>query len=562
MNIQDALRFGYFPQELPPDFVTASFANVCTALTAPRPPKGSHWTIPTTLNLARPGSLRRRLSIPNPFSQLDVATVCAAGWKDIRSHVKRSGISLSRPVNDPTHRRAVVTRVSFGDRPRQRARRMHRSRYRFVSDVSECYASIYTHSLEWALHGKTASKARLGARASSLPLGAQLDVAVRAGQDGQTKGIPISPDTSLVLAEIVLCAIDAELQAAHPGIEPRCLRFMDDLEFYASTQTEAEEVLLTWQSLLATYELMVNPTKTSITEEPSVLEAPWRTTLAQFNFRGTSDQVAANDLLSFFSTAFQLAKVHRQDAVLSYAVSTAVHRASGPESWATLQSLASAAGTIDPSCLRYVAAAFDMSLAAGVPLQRSRVSENLNDLCEYHAKREHGSEVTWALWILRHLGLKLTEAAARSVSAMRDNCALLLLFDLIAMGKIDGAHPDMTVAVARAEVADAWRSEDWLLAYECARNGWASDKAMRAESHWNELLALGVEFFKASVLPTPPPPGRTPKPRLALTPKSKPTVPMATPRPETTPKPKATPVPTRESDPWWLVLLPTDYPGT
>ncbi|HSH58693.1 MAG TPA: RNA-directed DNA polymerase [Acidimicrobiales bacterium] len=428
---------------------------------------------------------------------------------------------------------------------------MHRSRYRFVSDVSECYASIYTHSLEWALHGKAASKARLAARTVS-PLGAQLDAAVRAGQDGQTKGIPISPDTSLVLAETVLCAIDVELQAAHPGIELRCLRFIDDLEFYASTQTEAEEVLLTWQSFLATYELMVNPTKTSITEEPAVLEAPWRTTLAQFNFRAGSDQMTANDLLSFFSTAFELAKLHRQESVLSYAVSIASRKASGPESWTALQSILLAAGTIDPSCLRYVAAAFDMSLAAGVPLQRRRVTENLNDLCEYHAKREHGSEVTWALWILRHLGLKLTEAAARSVSMMQDNCALILLFDLVAMGRIDGAKPDMTAAVTRAEAVDAWRSEDWLLAYECARNGWANDKGMRAEPHWDELLTLGVEFFRAAVVPTPPPPRRptrpTPTPMPALTPKPEPT-PTPGPTPEPRPKPEPTPAPTPEPKP-------------
>ena len=45
------------------------------------------------------------------------------------------------------------------------------------------------------------------------PLGARLDKAVRKGQDNQTVGIPVGPDTFRVIAEIVAVSIDARVQA-------------------------------------------------------------------------------------------------------------------------------------------------------------------------------------------------------------------------------------------------------------------------------------------------------------------------------------------------------------
>lgn len=503
MLVQDVLAKGYFPRELPISFTTESFAAAWGPINTAVPTQAK--TIPATLNLARPGSLRRRLSIPNPFSQLALVRECAAGWGEIQAHVRESRISLTTPTYvTASLGRAIPPRRWLPDRPRERAARMQRARYVFRSDVSECYASIYTHSLEWALHTKEAAKARIGGSGSggAPPLGERLDKAVRKGQDNQTKGIPISPDTSLVLAEIVLSAIDVGLQARHPGIELRCLRFMDDIEFYASTQSEAEDVLLSWQSLLADYELMVNPTKTGIREAPAELEAAWRTTLSQFVIRRRTDLVAANDIYSFFSLAFDLARANPTDGVLSYAIRKATGAAQGVESWAAVQQLMMAAAAVDPSCLEKVAIALEFARVAGAHLEYRRIEEGLNDLCRYHSAREHGSEVTWALWILRRYGLPLSSDAASSVARMQDNCALLLLFDLDRLRKIDGGTPNLDAARARAEAHGSWESEDWLLSYECARNHWVSDANIRSVPHWAALLDRGVHFFNVAPVPT------------------------------------------------------------
>jgi len=278
MNVQDVLARGYLPKELTPAFSSDTFAASVPSLTASVP---RDWTSASILNLARPGTLRRRLSIPNPFSQLALVSTCSSNWESLDSHLKQSTISLSRPV-PKTRGRALGFRTDFKGRASERLARMGRARFTLRADVSECYRSVYTHSLEWALHTKAYAKANLAAKGPRL-LGGQLDLAVRNSQDGQTKGIPIGPDTSLLLAEIVLCAIDAELARLHPQTADFCIRLMDDLEFSARSRAEAEDVLMAWDSLLNFYDLALNPLKTSIIEGPLPPELPWRIKLSQFN---------------------------------------------------------------------------------------------------------------------------------------------------------------------------------------------------------------------------------------------------------------------------------------
>lgn len=493
MRALDALERGYFPKELPHSFSSKSFAHAVPLLTVDAP---KTWTRPVTLNLARPGTLRRPLAIPNPFSQAALVFTCTSNWTVLDSHLSQSKISISRPVARPRGR-ALGFRIPFRGRPAERVARMGRARYTLRSDISEFYGSIYTHSLEWAIHTKQLAKANLKAHGAAL-LGGLLDKQVRLGQDGQTKGIPIGPDTSFLMAEIILCAVDVELQNKHPQTADFCFRLMDDLEFSAQSRGEAEDVLLAWDSLLKGYELALNPMKTEIIDGPIPPEASRRVHLSQFNFRTETDTVLANDIYSFFSLAFELAKQNKGEPILSYAVNRVNPRPTEAKSWKAFSELLLAAIVADPSSLGNVSAALEWAISEDLPMNRAALSDTLNAMCSYHAPLEHGSEVSWSLSIMRDLDLPLHSEAAGRVAQMQDNCSLLLLFDCIARKKITDAAPNMTDVVARAEDPEAWKSEDWLLGYECGRNGWASDKYFQAQDHWKEIRQLGVSFFRAT----------------------------------------------------------------
>jgi hypothetical protein len=456
--------------------------------------------MPVSLNLARPGTLRRRLAIPNPFTYQKLVATCSSNWTDLETHFRKSNISLTRPR--PSARgRSLTFRSGFSGRPAERAARMGRARYTLRADISECYRSIYTHSIEWALHSRATAKANLTAK-GPLSLGGQLDRDVRNGQDGQTKGLPIGPDTSLLLSEVILCAIDVELESIHPATRGFCIRFMDDLEFSAQSRGEAEDVLLAWDALLNRYDLTLNPAKTGIIEGPVPPEFPWRVQLSQFNIRTSSDTIFANDIYSLFTLALDLAKHNPDDAVLSYAVRRVRPRPTEAKSWAALSNLMMAVITTDPSTLRFVSGALAWGDAQGLDLNKDSISETLNNMCFHHAPLEHGSEVAWSLSIMKDLDLTLSSDSAARIARMQDNCSLLLLFDFLARKKVVGQEPDMTAVIARAEDPLAWKSEDWLLGYECARNGWASNAYFQAQKHWAEILKLGIAFFTSSS-PTP-----------------------------------------------------------
>ncbi len=86
---------------------------------------------------------------------------------------------------------------------------------------------------------------------------------------------------------------------------------------------------------------------------------------------------------------------------------------------------------------------------------------------------------------------------------MKDNCSLLLLWDMCTSGQVEGGVPDLGDAVGLAEEPDAWRSRDWLLAYEAVRHGWAKPDEFMKQRQWKELLDLDVSFFDPPSVPTP-----------------------------------------------------------
>lgn len=108
--------------------------------------------------------------------------------------------------------RALGRKLPFRALAERRAELRSHGRFLVRADISRFYQSIYTHSVPWALHGKAFAKRYRRAR----NVGNQLDQLLRSCQDEQTNGIPIGPDSSLLVAEIILSAIDERLKR-HAG---------------------------------------------------------------------------------------------------------------------------------------------------------------------------------------------------------------------------------------------------------------------------------------------------------------------------------------------------------
>ncbi|SHT65066.1 Uncharacterised protein [Mycobacteroides abscessus subsp. abscessus] len=487
MHIDSALAKGYLPKELPPCFFSTSFAATIGTIT--RPP-GGKWTYPVRFSLNRAGGVRRSLEIPNPFSQYFIAEQCSLHWEKLRRITGRSEISLSRPLRGGTDR-SLRYRSPIDRWGRELIARMPGGRVTLKTDISQFYPSIYTHAVDWSIRGKARAKRDL--RGGGL--GPNLDKLLRISRGGQTIGLSVGPDTSWLVAEVVLSNIDAALAKKFPGAVRRTARFGDDMTVYASSLGEADEILAVYQVLLLEYELAINPVKASIVDGLLPVEASWVRKLRAHRYRDDRDYNLTADVIDLFDVAFEERSQHPTQGVLSYAIKRCNPFPAGADSWPVYRDLVLASIGIESSTLPHAHAVLEFAHRHGLLVDKSRIAEILNELLVEHARLEHGFETSWILYMIRSLSLELDSTSGRAVSAMDDNCSLILLRDICDRSKRLMRDVSFDAAVTRAERSDALSSNDWLLAYEYRHNGWCRPKNWDRQVSWKELHRAGVHFF-------------------------------------------------------------------
>jgi hypothetical protein len=489
------LEKGYFPRELPPPFHTSSFSPF--AITNGQNWRKTRWTRCASHNLARPGGLRRPLKIPNPISYLPLAELISANWAQLRHHTWSERLSASRPHVMKSSQRAIIPRYRYGELPRLRALRRRGARYFLRTDISQFYPSLYTHTIPWALHTKQACKTALSqhGRGNNL-LGNAIDRALQCMNEGQTHGIPIGPDSSLMAAEILLCAADAELLRRCSNLI-RGFRYVDDYELSFGTLRDAEQVLMELQGILTAYELNLNPRKTRVEELPKSLESSWGIELGKYALRDNTHAVGQrNDLVSMFSRAFEIASEHPEESVLKYALARVQNENVHAGAWRAFHNCVLDAVGADPSTLAMALGALhQVSTLGGHTIPVSPLADVFEGVIQRHASRGEGSEVSWALWGALAWSIPLSNDAAASVSTMEDNVVALLAMDLNMKGLFPSGSLNLQRWIGAVSQPDALMGENWLLAYEGNQKGWLSTPAVTAEPEFAAMSIAGISFY-------------------------------------------------------------------
>ena len=118
------------------------------------------------------------------------------------------------------------------------------------TDVTNCYGSLYTHSISWALHTKEVCKERKNNwekyKKTKPLLGDLIDQLVRAGRSGQTNGISQGSVVMDFLAELVLGYVDTIISKKlnNEGIENyKILRYRDDYRIFSTSAVCSETIL-------------------------------------------------------------------------------------------------------------------------------------------------------------------------------------------------------------------------------------------------------------------------------------------------------------------------------
>jgi RNA-directed DNA polymerase len=135
--------------------------------------------------------------------------------------------------------------------------------YVFHADITDCYGSIYTHSLAWALHGKDVAKSK---RRDKTLIGNIIDSCIQNMRHGQTNGISQGSVLMDFIAEMVLGFADLELneKLEQSGItDYRILRYRDDYRVFVNNPQIGEAILKALTEVLIGLGLKLNTSKTT-----------------------------------------------------------------------------------------------------------------------------------------------------------------------------------------------------------------------------------------------------------------------------------------------------------
>jgi len=138
-----------------------------------------------------------------------------------------------------------------------------------ATDVVDCYGSLYTHAVSWAIHGKEEAKSKKNDKSI---LGNKIDYHIRANRFGQTNGIPQGSALSDFIAELVLgyldCEIAEQIKLWRPERSVRILRFRDDYRIFARNSDDTESALLVVSNALRDVGMRLGANKTNVSSNP------------------------------------------------------------------------------------------------------------------------------------------------------------------------------------------------------------------------------------------------------------------------------------------------------
>lgn len=500
-RIKRLLEDGYFPSQLPPCFVTQDLANNHSVLYGSwlilQPPPKTGPLIPRapsakleTFSVARAGLLRRTTSITNPIAQTYLATHIANNWGNILSHYRQSTLSKSKPrflrnagraANIPSMHALYDNKIAAS------------AGYRFMlrTDISRFFPTIYTHSVPWALHGK--SLAKKNQKPTAKYFGNLLDLSLRQCQDGQTIGLPIGPDTSHIIAEAISTAVDIEIKKKLKHV-PSGFRYVDDYYLFFPTLSEAETALAVLVKSLQDFELQINFEKTRICSVHEISDDYWTHQLRNFQI-SKSGKKQLSDINHYFELAKDLAKRNSDESVMTYALKRAASQLIKKDNWPAFEAHICHIAMTYPNTLQFFSRLISTYATYGYPLNKTRLSRLINAIIEDHSRLGHHSEVVWCLWICKEIDLKLSEQNIDLVADMHSSPCALLLMDLYNLQRL--SKPPRTTYWKTQENKHALYGDLWLLSYEAGIRGWGglTDTHILADPHFSMLHNDNIHFY-------------------------------------------------------------------
>lgn len=443
-------------------------------------------------------NIPRHLGIPHPESYSVQALAIKSHWDEIKTHCNKPSPSVSRIyvryVGDGS-----IFKMNYKGSERYQLEEDEiewnaGAQFIVKADISACFASIYTHSIPWALHGKDIAKKDHSIKKYA---GNLLDRCSQNTRDKQTNGLLIGPHASNIISEVVLTSVDRMLQSKR---YTKFYRHIDDYTFYADTYQQAEDFLKDLGLSLRAYEMSINEKKTRILPLPRPSTENWIQELNRFVFPLNDDVLRFSSIRSFLDLAIGSAQTAGTSAPLNYAIQMLAdnqnHRPLNERAKRLYVqeaiNLALAYPYLTPILDKFV---FDRYWYEGI---KEKISAFATSLVDLGIRKLYPDTIAHALYyVLRHdLVLSIDESQFLKIIEIDDCLANVLVYEYSIKYKLKNIQKAIKNRATELKTADpSEKDQHWLLIYQ----SWsASDLKKHGQTFLSDLK---VQEFKFLAMP-------------------------------------------------------------
>lgn len=493
MDTDALLRKGYLPENLPPFFYTDEVADYFRR----NPPrdyltKHDRWVFGTTYSASKRGLTRRNFTFIHPIMAYDLARFLSTHNVALEAHLAQSTFTLSKPRAGVGERALEIS--SHGEVDDARLQKLAEYRFIVKTDISRFYHSIYTHSIPWAVHGKANSKSDKRSNSSAIFCN-RLDQIIRCGQDGQTIGIPVGPDASRVISELVAVAIDRAFVAHCALSDYAVVRHVDDVWIGTRTHADAEQALWSYREAIRSFELDINESKTEIRSENARFVDVWPIDLQKMLEQApfSSAQARRERLRAALEYAFGLCVASSDDGILKYTLRQIDKLGLARTNWEIVEPFLKRVFVHFGHTASYVIRILVWRALAMGSIDISRWTPILVSSLYRHARLGNDSEVCWILYACLQLRIKVDRPACEAIIGNCNALSVLAILGCAARKLTDGPIFQIAMAALRAETGNG---KYWPVLLHWASAKWPQYRTIRAQLGDDVLLAMATRSVR------------------------------------------------------------------
>lgn len=486
------LKFGFYPRELPPVFKTSGYADFADLKSSIFIQFEDFKSEVVSFDGTTFHGKYRVFGVIHPLSFFLLSNDISTNWNEIQDFLdssKASTAGIKIPTSRDKRDRAFTT-SSFSAKDDALDNLYSAFPLLLSLDINRFYGSVYTHSVPWAVLGKEEAQKRHALKTLDSHWSAKIDRRLRASNWNQTIGIPIGPDTSRIIAELILTRINMQLTEHGAVEEDHFLHSIDDYRFGAIDSNVAQKISTAFEQVIRDFHLRTREDKWALCSTAEC-QHPWKIRLASYeNF---DDPLFIE---AIFAEVFSSLNSKSGDNVLGFATSKYRKIFNDPNNQTkvlghfqrTLFSFPWTVRFIAPTYIRI----FNKSASDKVLIRL--FEHGLSESCRKHDTLS----VLWYLYLALYYDLEISEQ-------MFSQCYYLdcPLVDLMLAHAIQNAlAPVGNTSLNSRHKEKNLNTSAWIYLYETEVRGWQTAVAGKIDAKGEEAASFfrmcrtkGVRFY-------------------------------------------------------------------